>query len=509
MGLEEACQVVTRRGDAGFLQEHQQKVDRYAKSVQCGMNVIGPYATVECAAVVRNVFVGEHALISASHVENSTLLSSELEPSKIVAGSDVRNSLVQWGVSVDSQSIVHDSLMCTRSSAERHGKLLQSILGPYSGVAEGEISDSLVGPFVGFHHQALLIASYWPAGRGNIGYGANVGSNHTGKAPDQELWHGEGCFFGLGVNIKFPSDFTHAPYTLIATGVNTLPQRVTFPFSLITEPMTSYENVSPSFNEIQPGWLLSNNYYSIVRNRAKFKDRGSKSARVQIDFRILRPSTITLMQKSRDALLNVGGKKVYTERDVPGLGKNVMTESARKKAVESYTYFLVVYAVTGLWDKLASVTPSDIDTTVQGIVRDIHMAPQTYASVSIPFSYTWTGTVARKPEVQEWEQQCVILRRESLQVVDFPESMLRSTTNPYRLVNIYLDWLKSASRHLEKLTIESKRKDEIRGKKVIPGYMDAHGTVDSDKVITRLIKETDSLVHEVNMLQSRLLKGKI
>ena len=45
-----------------------------------------------------------------------------------------------------------------RSGVKHHGKLLNSFLGPLSIVAEGEVSDSLVGPFVGFHHQALLIA---------------------------------------------------------------------------------------------------------------------------------------------------------------------------------------------------------------------------------------------------------------------------------------------------------------------------------------------------------------
>ena len=109
-------------------------------------------------------------------------------------------------------------MLCEHSHVDRHGKLFDSLLGPNSGVSEGEVSivvsclpqlmctlpmhqvtSCLVGPFVGFHHQALLIACFWPSGKGNIGYGANVGSNHTLKAPDQELWPGEGLFFGLGV----------------------------------------------------------------------------------------------------------------------------------------------------------------------------------------------------------------------------------------------------------------------------------------------------------------------
>lgn len=60
-------------------------------------------------------------------------------------------------------------------------QVTHSILGPDSGVGSGECHHSLVGPFVGFHHQALLIAAIWPLGRGNVGYGANVGSNHTSR----------------------------------------------------------------------------------------------------------------------------------------------------------------------------------------------------------------------------------------------------------------------------------------------------------------------------------------
>ena len=162
------------------------------------------------------------------------------------------------------------------------------MIGPCTGVSEGEVTSSLVGPFVGFHHQALLIASFWPAGRGNIGYGANVGSNHTGKVSDQELWPGEGTFFGLATAIKFPSNFSQAPYCLIATGVTTLPQRVDMPFSLIN----SQERLSqgyPAFNEISPGWTLGSNLFMILRNESKFKKRGQVvSHRVHYENEILR-----------------------------------------------------------------------------------------------------------------------------------------------------------------------------------------------------------------------------
>ncbi len=67
------------------------------------------------------------------------------------------------------------------------------------------------------------------------------------------LWHGEGVLYGLGCCVKLPTDLTRAPYMLITTGVTTLPQRVTFPLSLISEPLNAIGDLSPAANEIAPG----------------------------------------------------------------------------------------------------------------------------------------------------------------------------------------------------------------------------------------------------------------
>ena len=74
------------------------------------------------------------------------------------------------------------------------------------------------------HALSLLLLAIWFEGKGNIGYGANIGSNHTGRLPDQESIPGEGVFFGLGCSIKYPCNFHNAPYSIIASGVVTLPE---------------------------------------------------------------------------------------------------------------------------------------------------------------------------------------------------------------------------------------------------------------------------------------------
>src|SRR5262249_6641289 len=157
----------------------------------------------------------------ATAVSDSTILSSQAERAQILSGSCLTSSLVQWGSETATFAVIDRSVLTEHSQVRRHGQISKSILGPNTAVAGGEVTSSLAGPFVSLHHQALLIATVWPSGKGNVSAGARVGANHTSRAPDQECWPGEGMFFGLGVNVKFPADFRAAPYIVIAAGVTT------------------------------------------------------------------------------------------------------------------------------------------------------------------------------------------------------------------------------------------------------------------------------------------------
>ena len=232
MTLEDAAQVAASRACNTTLQKWDKLVRNYCGNVLSDKTLVCENAQLLNCAKIQDAYIGCGSLIEGSTIVDSTVLSSHAikstknctsEARTIVEGGCViQHSIVQWGCHCKSMAAVEGSFMCASSYVDRHAKLLNSVLGSCSGASEGEISSSLVGPFVGFHHQALLIACYWPSGRGNIGYGANVGSNHTGKAPDQELWPGEGLFFGLDVAIKYPANFVRSPYTLLATGVTTV-----------------------------------------------------------------------------------------------------------------------------------------------------------------------------------------------------------------------------------------------------------------------------------------------
>ena len=70
---------------------------------------------------------------------------------------------------------------------------------------------------------------------------------------------------------------SQSPYTIIAAGVTTLPQRVAMPYSLINTVGDVVDGASPALNVISPGWVLSDNAYTIVRNENKFLTRQAAS----------------------------------------------------------------------------------------------------------------------------------------------------------------------------------------------------------------------------------------
>src|SRR5439155_11588828 len=105
----------------------------------------------------------------------------------------------------------------------------------------------------------------------------------------------EEMFFGLGVNVQFPADFRRAPYTVIAAGVTTLPQRVTFPFALLKAPSHCYPGIPPAHNEIVPAWVLTDNLFALKRNVMKYRAR-NRARRTRFEFRVFRPQTVDLMR---------------------------------------------------------------------------------------------------------------------------------------------------------------------------------------------------------------------
>jgi hypothetical protein len=366
---------------AGLVSAEQETLERdlalWINEFESDYAFVGTGACLERVSLIENCYIGPGAVIRGASVIRRCVLAPSSE-NPIHAGEvvQIEDSVLEPGSRVDSAAQVRRSLLLECSCMDRAGQVDNTILGPNTHVSKGEITASLLGPFTGFHHQALLIAALWPEGHGNVAYGSNVGSNHTGRKPDQEIRPGEGTFFGLGCSIKFPADFTAAPYSLFATGVITLPQRLAFPFSLVTPPLDSAPETAFGFNEILPGWMWGENAYALIRNAYKHLDRNRAHRHVLPDPAVpegspLRGSFLSaglfaprIVNCVIHALLVLRGaskpQEIYLEKELPGLGKNFLRGKRWAGAMtvyEDYLRFALCRAL--LWNPVAAPLPSE------------------------------------------------------------------------------------------------------------------------------------------------------
>eukprot|EP01012_Entosiphon_sulcatum_P006090 TRINITY_DN12840_c0_g1_i1.p1 TRINITY_DN12840_c0_g1~~TRINITY_DN12840_c0_g1_i1.p1 ORF type:complete len:651 (-),score=96.14 TRINITY_DN12840_c0_g1_i1:31-1983(-) len=431
--VDRAAIVVQYRGVEKGIAAVAEAVDKYTRSVASPVAWVRAGTFVAHTVKIRDAYLGPSARIEhALDLSNVCILSTREEPVVVSSGASVRDSLLQWGVKVAGNGIVRSSALLEHSGVDEMGVVNDSLVGPNTSISKGEVTASLLGPFVGFHHQSLLISAFWPEGKGNIAYGAKVGSNHTGRAPDQEVWPGEGTFFGLGCSIRFPTDFSQAPYSLVASGVSSLPQRMTMPFSLIKTPEEGLakdcgQPIPRAFNELLPGWGLYNNAYALARMENKFQKR-DKAHRHKFEYLALRPAVMRLVMRALETLQSVQElKNIYMDADIRGIGKNFMRECARQKAIAAYRSVLKRYALRILLSER------------EGTLR---------IAGSAEIGHEIANFVMPDESFEE--------RMKELEAVEHANA---------RIVE------------------DSKAQDDRRGAEIIPGYADAHTSAAEDPVV--------------------------
>jgi hypothetical protein len=469
-----AARVASDREDARMLKLYSDAVRAYTDALVSDVTIIGAGVHAFHSPYIRASFIGDRALVDgAMGIEGSVVLSSEREPTEVSSGSYVRRSVIQWGCRVTSSAHIDESALLERSSAGKHCNITSSIIGPCSVVEKGEVSSSLLGPLTSMHHQSLLISAVWPGGRGNIGAGALVGSNHTSRSADQEIRPCEGAFIGLGTRVKFPADFEEAPYSVFASGIDIGSQRMAMPFSLVRAAahklLHLIEDPKPDTNEIIPAWVLSDSAYTLARNQRKFSQR-CRAQRQTVNPDLLRPEILELCRKARDKLRALPDRDIYTKADLPELGGNVMTRATRDRSIDGYTAGLVGRALLGIWERARDA--DDLATALRPEERD-------------PCDI---DDDAERHRVTAWRIHRSILTAER------PGVSLR---------DLLTELLQSRETFVTDV-IESKEKDDVRGEATISGYMAAHARAVDDRVVIDLKEDVGHLSTDVTAFLEKL-----
>ncbi len=463
-----------------------------------------------------NMFISEYSqVLSCPSVQSTILL-----PEALAKNSTIDSTFLQWKSSI-IDSCVSNTILMECSDIGPNSTIVSTILGPDSHVSCGEVHCSLVGPNTNSHHQSLLISTLWPMGRGNVGYGSNIGSNHTGRIPDQECTVGEGIFWGLGCVVKFPVDCSRSFYSVIAAGVQLPPQSVSMPFSLI---MSSNSSSTSGMNEIVPGWLIHSSPYTVLRSEDKFKKRRkAKRHDFYCGWRIIRPGVIDACWTARDSLLGLEksiqrsgqdtshkSSRLYTKQNLIELGENFMTERGRKVGIDAYTSIIQRYALEGLFKKISDILDNcNIDEALQKICALWNQSNDNYMKYNAR-QIAWPAMPweenSYNDEIKMTDHQLSVLSREMNNIIE-----INSPLTPESVLVLLLRKIITVEQNFFQSVQKSKSRDDKRGESTIPNYNDAHVLTSSDPVVQmakthmkNVILRCEEIINELVSYQSRL-----
>ncbi len=473
--FDEAKRIVMDRSDSERLEAYRRRAMEYAASQRSPKGRVEEGAQISQTPVLVNVRIGAHAIVyNAVELRNVTVLSDAEHPTKINSHAIVTDAVIHKGIYVGERATVKESILFPYSGAKDNVVIEHSVVGSHSVMRFGHVIASFIGPFVGKNHPSILIGVLWPGGRGNVG-GQHTGSNHSSRGPTEEAFYPALAFLGTNTDMFYP--FSATTGIIVGGGLNVLPsQRIEFPFSLLTSPSVSPDD--PRFNEIMPGWGLYGTPYYYARAEYHHA-RLNKEKGTDLDTRIFTPEVaeemvkaLALLQETPRSGKPALGNAVYTEKDYPGIGKNIMTERSRQRGIETYQFYISYYALGALKGRLLEIFKSD--TTTWRAVQENLM--EEVGGEEWGYARDLLEKVTGK-KVTDWDR-------------DFVSGLLGELES-------------SETKHLGAV-LHSKEKDRERGVGIFEDYEAVHDSIEVLPVVVELRRRFRETSVEIGGLQRSL-----
>jgi hypothetical protein len=211
-------------------------------------------------------------------------------------------------------------------------------------------------------------------------------------------------------------------------------------------------------NRIRPAWMLYENIYAVRRNEAKFRSR-NRAKRARFEFGVFREDIVALMRETIRALgAPARIQQVYAERDIPGLGKCVLTESDRIRAVDAYRFYVRHASLLALKLRVCEARARRESTAELLQTPDL-------------------GNAA-------WEFHRRVLAE------DF--AIVR--------VEVGLALLADSAFEIAKVCERTRGKDDARGARIIDDYAEVHPSADQDLVVKAAWDEAEHVREEIETL---------
>lgn len=268
-------------------------------------------------------------------------------------------------------------------------------------------------------------------------------------------------------------------------------------------------------NQITPGWLLQYSPYTIARSEVKFANRRTaKRHDFYTGWKILRAGVMDLLTDARDRLVHAGQqqtagegakKAVFkTDRAIPGLGANQLTEKGRMIGIKAYTDAIQRYALRGLLDRLVKLASSEKGLSMDDALRHVGLDGKLPAAVdATPSKPVVDWTVLPWNEASHADADALWAHQHATLLRELP-SIVGGGGSGASVLSELLQKCTALEDDHAKRVYKSKSRDDSRGAATVPGYKDVHIAAEKDSVVLAAKKEADEVRKDVMLVQGVL-----
>ena len=185
---------------------------------------------------------------------------------------------------------------------------------------------------------------------------------------------------------------------------------------------------------------------------------------------------------------------IYSERDIPGVGANQMTEKGRLIGIQAYSELIQQFALQGLYTFLVEACKTCTDASLLHILTkefrssDVSTASVVDESKAVGWPiFPWDDYSTSSL----WQSQRVTLLRE------YPKS--KDENIGEWIVNLLGKFITIEKKFSERVR-QCKQRDDSRGAATIPGYEESHVLVDQDAVVISIEYEIEQRKQDVKIL---------
>lgn len=235
-----------------MIRRMEQMVGEYVKTLDPARGVIGRGAKIISCNTIRDMRIGDHAVIfGVSELTDGTIKSSKETPTHIGTGTKAHDFICSYGSRIDNGSVLSRCFVGEACHVDFGFVAADSLFFANAHCANGEAASIFAGPYTVSHHRAtLLIAGYFSFF--NAGSGSNQ-SNHLFRtgAIHQGI-HERGAKFGSSSYIMLPA--REGAYTVVLGKHRSHHDTTDFPYSYLLEE-DGHSFLIPAANLINHGML--------------------------------------------------------------------------------------------------------------------------------------------------------------------------------------------------------------------------------------------------------------